>query len=76
MHVGSVYDGAIIQFPNSTRYFMKVCNKNGTGGVVDIFKGTYIATSDLPSYDFRESSAIIVARNIEEFYSDFSENNS
>jgi len=69
-HIGNAWDGAIVQFPASARYFMKVCNaKDGTGGVVDIVKGQYIPTHDLDDYKLG-SQVRIIAMNLEDFVTD------
>ena len=47
VHVGSVKGGAIVHFPHSTYEYMKVCDKNGIGGVVRLLRGEYINTKDL-----------------------------
>jgi hypothetical protein len=46
-HIGSVCDGSIVTFPNSIYMFMKVCDKNGNGGVVALTNGFYVPTRDL-----------------------------
>ena len=75
--VGYAWDGAIVQFRGSACYYMKVCSrKDGIGGYVDINKGSYISTSDLPSYGLNPLSIKIVAKDIDDFYSDFYKNNS
>ena len=47
VHIGSVQDGAIVHFPHSAYEYMKVCDKNGIGGVVRLSYGEYINTRDL-----------------------------
>ena len=47
VYIGSVQDGAIVHFPHSAYEYMKVCDKNGIGGVVRLFYGEYINTRDL-----------------------------
>ena len=47
VHIGSVQDGAIVHFPYSACGYMKVCDKNGNGGVVRLPYGRYINTRDL-----------------------------
>lgn len=47
--LASIPDGSIIQFPHSARYYMKVCDENGVGGVVALDNGLYVKTSDLSS---------------------------
>lgn len=65
-HFGSVKDGAIIQFPFSTYYFMKVCSRDGIGAVVNLFTGellnkTHLMQDNLGLY------CKVVADNIENF---------
>ena len=47
VHIASVKDGAIVHFPHSAFEYMKVCDKNGNGGVVHLPYGRYINTRDL-----------------------------
>ena len=47
VHIGSVQNGAIVHFPHSAYEYMKVCDKNGIGGVVCLSYGEYIDTRDL-----------------------------
>ena len=47
IHIASVKDGAIVHFPHSAFEYMKVCDKNGNGGVVHLPFGRYINTRDL-----------------------------
>ena len=49
-HIGGIREGHIVGFPHSARIFMKVCTREGIGGVVDIATGELIMTSDLPKY--------------------------
>ena len=49
VHIASVKDGTIVHFPNSAYEYMKVCDKNGIGGVVRLLSGEYINTRDLDS---------------------------
>lgn len=49
-HIGGVPDGHIVEFPHSARTFMKVCTKEGLGGIVDIVTGELIMVSDLPKH--------------------------
>lgn len=35
IHVGFVKEGTILHFPNSVYDYMKVCDRNGVGGVVN-----------------------------------------
>ena len=45
--LASVPDGSIICFPNSARFYIKVCDKDGIGGIVALDNGMYVKTSDL-----------------------------
>ena len=47
VHIGSVNDGAIVRFPHSAYEYMKVCDKNGIGGVVRLLHIEYINIRDL-----------------------------
>ena len=47
VHIGSVQNGAIVHFPHSAYEYMKVCDKNGIGGVVRLLYGEYINIRDL-----------------------------
>lgn len=47
VHLGTVSDGSIVEFPHSACYYMKVCDRWGGGGVVEIFTGKYIHASEL-----------------------------
>lgn len=47
VHIGSVKDGTIVHFPHSVYEYMKVCDRNGVGGVVRLMRGEYINTRDL-----------------------------
>lgn len=47
IHVGFVKEGTIFHFPNSVYDYMKVCDRNGIGGVVNLSTGLYISTSNL-----------------------------
>lgn len=49
-HVGGIPDGRIVEFPHSARTFMKVCTREGLGGIVDIVTGELIMISDLSQY--------------------------
>lgn len=46
-HIGGISDGHLVKFPHSTHTFMKVCTRDGLGGVVDITTGELIMTTDL-----------------------------
>lgn len=47
IHIGSIKDGTIFHFLNSVYDYMKVCDRNGIGGVVNLSTGLYISTLDL-----------------------------
>ena len=47
VHIASVKNGAIVHFSHSAYEYMKVCDKNGIGGVVRLLRGEYINTRDL-----------------------------
>lgn len=47
IHVGFIKEGTIFHFPNSVYDYMKVCDRNGVGGVVNLSTGLYISTSNL-----------------------------
>lgn len=48
IHVSAAPDGAILEFPFSACYFMKVCNPyTGVGGVVELLRGAYLTYADL-----------------------------
>ena len=47
IHVGFIKEGTIFHFPNSVYDYMKVCSREGIGGVVNLSTGLYISTSKL-----------------------------
>lgn len=47
VHYASVNDSAVIQFPSSAYYFMKVCTRRGEGGVVNLWTGELLTKTDL-----------------------------
>ena len=47
IHIGFIKEGSILHFPNSAYDYMKVCDRNGVGGVVNLSTGLYISTSEL-----------------------------
>lgn len=65
-HIASVQDGAIVCFPHSAYYFMKVCDRSGTGGVVRLSRGLYIATNDLAYYGL-DTNVQVVADSLDDF---------
>lgn len=46
-HIGFIKEGTILDFPNSAYTYMKVCDRNGVGGIVNLSTGRYIAIDDL-----------------------------
>lgn len=66
-HYGFARDGAIIQFSNSARFFMKVCQRScGLSGIVDITNGEYIPSYELEKYALGPYVRVI-ANSLEEF---------
>lgn len=65
-HYAGVRDGAIVEFPNSAYYFMKVCTRRGEGGVVNLYTGELLTKLDL-EMDSLGVNCHVVADNIEEF---------
>lgn len=59
--LASVPDGSVITFPNSARFYIKVCDKNGIGGVVAIDNGMYVKTSDLSYLGLSADNVEVVA---------------
>ena len=68
-HISNAWDGAIVRFPHSTRFFIKVGSKDGVGGVVDINKGQFISVRDLRDHGLG-TQVSIVAMNLEDFTTD------
>lgn len=52
IHIGFIKEGTILHFSNSVYNYMKVCSREGIGGVVNLSTGLYISTSDLEKEDF------------------------
>ena len=65
-HYASVSDGAIITFPTSAYYYMKVCDRNGRGGVVRLATGEYLDKQQLEA-DGLGTFCKVVADDIETF---------
>ena len=68
-HVASVRDGAVIRFRSSAYNWIKCCDSNGQGGVVNLHTGLYIrATEDeLARYGFF-TDVTVVAMHADELY--------
>lgn len=54
-------NGTLIRFPNSATIYLKVCGRNGVGGIVAIDSGRYIKSSDLYYLDMPTDNVEIVA---------------
>lgn len=74
VHIASVKDGAIVQFPNSIFEYMKVCDRNGTGGVVHLLYGKYISAKDLEAESLGVMCRVAYDNLDELYYSDDEEN--
>lgn len=66
IHIGFIKEGTILHFPNSAYDYMKVCDRNGIGGVVNLSTGLYISISDLE----KEGLSPMSACTLEESYYD------
>ena len=47
IHIGFIKEGTILHFPNSAYDYMKVCSRNGVGGVVNLSTFLFILPSEL-----------------------------
>lgn len=65
-HFASVRDSAVIQFPKSAYYFMKVCTRRGEGGVVNLWTGELLTKLDL-EMDGLGVYCHVVADSLDEF---------
>ncbi len=65
-HISNAWDGAIVQFPASACFFMKVCGRDGIGGVVNLHNGLYLPVRALEKEGLGEKVAI-VAMNLDDF---------
>lgn len=63
IHIGFIKEGTILHFPNSVYDYMKVCDRNGIGGVVNLSTGLYISTSDLEKEGLSPMSAYTLEQN-------------
>lgn len=70
IHIGSIKEGTIFHFPNSVHDYMKVCGRNGIGGVVNLSTGLYTSISDLEKEGI---SPLIDFTTEENFYDDWIE---
>lgn len=69
MTLASVKDGAIVHFKNSVYEYMKVCSRDGMGGVVRLATGLYIPRNQLAYYGL-EDEVTISADNLDALYFD------
>ena len=66
IHIGFIKEGTVLHFPNSVYDYMKVCDRNGAGGVVNLSTGLYISTSNLekeglsPMIDYQQKILSII----------------
>jgi len=64
-HVGSIPDGAVIRFANSAYLYLKVCDHNGRGGIVNLKNGRYTPTNEIYSQlGLSPTKAIFVANSV------------
>lgn len=64
-HVGSMPDGAVIRFANSAYLYLKVCDKNGRGGIVNLKNGQFTPVSKIYSQlGLSPTKAIFVANSV------------
>ena len=63
IHIGFIKEGTILHFPNSVYDYMKVCDRNGVGGVANLSTGLYIPTSDLEKEGLSPMSAYTLEEN-------------
>lgn len=60
-YLSFIPDGTLIRFPNSADLYIKVCGKNGIGGVVAIDSGKYVESRDLRDFGWPVDDVEIVA---------------
>lgn len=66
VHYASVQDGAVVQFPFSAYYFMKVCTCDGHGAVVNLWTGELLFARELER-DNLGCYCKVVADSLDEF---------
>ena len=66
IHYASVQDGAVVQFPFSAYYFMKVCTRDGRGAVVNLWTGELLFNEHLEQ-DNLGHYCKVVADSLDEF---------
>lgn len=75
VHYASIQDGAIIEFPTSAYYYMKVCDRDGKGGVVRLSTGEFLDRHQL-EIDGLGVNCKVVASDIEKFFEDYEDEES
>ena len=65
-HFGFVRDGSVVEFPNSAYLYMKVCDRNGNGGIVCLATGEYFNRQQLIADGLGEFCKV-VASDIEKY---------
>lgn len=64
-HVGFMPDGAVIRFPNSAYWYLKVCDYDGRGGIVNLKNGQFTPTNKIYSQlGLSPEKAIFVANSV------------
>lgn len=66
VHYASVQDGAVVQFPFSAYYFLKVCTRRGEGGVVNLWTGELLFARELEADNLGQYCKV-VADSLDEF---------
>ena len=67
IHIASVRDGAIVEFPHSAYAYMKVCGPDGNGAVVRLSGGLLLTYRELEKRDLGVFCRVI-ANNVDELY--------
>ena len=69
-HFASVHDGAVVVFPHSFHYYMKVCTGQGQGGVVDIATGRLYNKHEIEQWGYG-TQCTVVAKNLREHFAKY-----
>lgn len=67
IHIASIPDGAIVEFPYSIYTYMKVCGPDGNGAVVRLFSGLLLNYKELEKRNLGVYCRVI-AKDIDELY--------
>ena len=59
IHYASVKDGAIVQFPFSAYYFLKVCTRDGHGAIVNLLTGELLFARELEADNLGQYCKVI-----------------